>query len=253
MSIGASPTRIDAPEKTTGATAYAGDLMPDGVLFAKVVFTNQPHARLISLDTTAAEAAAGVVTVLTSSDVPLNEYGLTMSDQPVLISPSDLINNLPETQVRPDISRWEADHLAVVVAETERQAVEAAMLLEPVWEALPIVVDIDAALADGAPVLHTEANPGANNSGSNAYHHYVIRKGDPQAMAAAEIIVEGTYEVPYQEHAYLQPEAALAYIDDEGRVTVETGGQWTHEDQEQVAHSLNIPQDQVRIIYRAIG
>ena len=73
------------------------------------------------------------------------------------------------------------------------------------------------------------------------------------AFADAAHIVEGTYEYPYQEHAYLQTEAAVSYIDAEGRVTVETAGQWTHEDQEQVAHALDLPVEQVRIIYRAIG
>ncbi len=253
MSLGQSPTRVDALGKTTGATAYAGDLMPEGVLHAKVVFTNQPHARLLSLDTTACENAPGVVAVVTAADVPTNEYGLTMFDQPVLIAPTDSVQDLPEARVRPDVSRWEADHLAVVVAETERQALDAAQLLDPVWEQLPVIADIDAALADGAPVLHGENNPAATDPGSNAYHHYVIRKGDRSAMDDAEVVVEGVYQLPYQEHAYLQPEAALAYIDDQGRVTVETAGQWTHEDQEQVAHALDLPVDRVRIIYRAIG
>ncbi len=254
MSLGQSPIRIDAEGKTTGETHYAGDLSPAGVLHAKVVFTDQPHARLISLDTAACLAAPGVVTVVTAADVPVNEYGLTMFDQPVLIGPTDETGDLPASRVRPDISRWEADHLAVVVAETERQAIDAAQLLQAEWEQLPVVADIDAAMAPGAPVLHGEANENATDPGSNAYHHYVIRHGDTAAaMADAEVIVEGTYEVPYQEHAYLQPEAAMAYFDDDGRVTVETGGQWTHEDQEQVAHALGLPIDRVRVIYRAIG
>ena len=68
--------------------------------------------------------------------------------------------------------------------------------------------------------------------------------------AAADVVVEGTYHLPHQEHAFLQPEAAVAYIDDEGRVTVEIAGQWTHEDQEQIAHALDLPREQVRVIYR---
>ncbi len=258
MSVGRSAIRIDAEPKTTGATDYAGDLQPADVLHAKVVFTDQPHARLLHLDTSACALAPGVVTVVTAADVPVNEYGLTMFDQPVLIAAADELGVLdptgPQPRVRPDVSRWEADHLAVVVAETERQAEAAALLLAPVWEELAIVADIDAALAEGAPILHDEVNPNATNPGSNAYHHYVISHGDTAAaMAEAEVIVEGTYELPYQEHAFLQTEAALAYIDDGGRVTVETGGQWTHEDQEQVAHALNLSTDRVRIIYRAIG
>lgn len=263
MSIGSSPQRIDATGKTTGGTDYAGDLFPADVLYAKVVFTNQPHARLLSLDTAECTAAPGVVAVVTAADVPVNEYGLTMFDQPVLIGPApghdrepmadnDLDTPAPAL-VPADVSRWEADHLAVVVAESEEEAAAAALLLRPKWEQLPILADIDQALADGAPILHPEA-AGATAPTTNAYHHYVIRNGNAaDAMADADVIVEGTYEVPYQEHAFLQPEAAMAYVDDAGRITVETGGQWTHEDQEQVAHALDLPVDEVRIIYRAIG
>ena len=69
--------------------------------------------------------------------------------------------------------------------------------------------------------------------------HYRIRKGDvDEAFQHADVIVEGTYHTPFQEHAFLQPEAGLAYLDEEGRVTVQVAGQWTHEDQEQIAHAL---------------
>ncbi len=250
-SLGTSLPKIDADPKTTGSAIYAGDLAPPGVLFANVVFTDQPHARLVSLDTDACAGAPGVVAVVTAADVPVNEYGLTMADQPVLVGPHD---ESAQHRVRADVSRWEADHLAVVVAETEAQAVAAAAMLEPVWEQLTVVADIDDALAPGAPIIHPEPNEGASDQGQNAYHHYVIRKGDAEtAMAAADVTVEGTYSFPYQEHAYLQPEAALAYIDEAGRITIETGGQWAHEDREQVAHALGVDDEQVRIIYRAIG
>ncbi|MCK4978362.1 MAG: molybdopterin-dependent oxidoreductase, partial [Anaerolineales bacterium] len=73
------------------------------------------------------------------------------------------------------------------------------------------------------------------------------------AFAQADVIVEGEYRTPAQEHAYLQPEAGLGYIDEEGRVTIQVAGQWTHEDQEQIAHALGLPLDQVRVIYPAIG
>ncbi len=256
MTLGDSISRIDAVGKTTGHTPYVGDVAADA-LVAKVVFTNQPHARLLSLDISAAERAPGVLTVVTATDVPVNEYGLTMFDQPVLIGSSDRLRDRPGA-VPGDVSRWEADHLAVIVAETSAQADAAAALLDLTWQQLPVVADIDAALAAEAPVLHPE-HPGPNPPGDpprhpNAYHHYVIRHGDVEAaMAEADIVIEQTYHVPHQEHVFLQTEAALAYIDDEGRVTVETGGQWAHEDREQVAHALDLPPEQVRIIYRAIG
>ncbi len=84
--------------------------------------------------------------------------------------------------------------------------------------------------------------------------HYRIRRGDiDAAFAQADVIIESEYRTPAQEHAFLQPEAGIAYIDEQGRVTVQVAGQWTHEDQEQIAHSLGLPLDQVRVIYPAIG
>ncbi len=89
---------------------------------------------------------------------------------------------------------------------------------------------------------------------SNIFCHYRIRKGDVEAaFAQADVIIEGEYRTPAQEHAYLQPEAGIGYIDEEGRVTVIVGGQWTHEDQEQMAHALGLPLEQVRVIYPPIG
>jgi CO/xanthine dehydrogenase Mo-binding subunit len=98
-------------------------------------------------------------------------------------------------------------------------------------------------------LLHPE-----NGLDTNAYQHLRIRKGDIEAAwRDAEVVVEGSYELPYQEHAYLQPEAAVSYVDESGRVTVEIAGQWVHEDQEQIAHALDLPAEQVRVIYPAIG
>ncbi len=87
MSLGESRAKPDAADKLTGTAPYAQDLRPADVLEAKVVFSNEPHARLRSIDTSEAEAIDGVVAVLTAADVPVNEYGLTMADQPVLVGP----------------------------------------------------------------------------------------------------------------------------------------------------------------------
>lgn len=246
--LGDSIVKADAAAKTSGEASYAQDLRRENALEAMVVFTNQPHARILSLDTSAAEALEGVLAVVTAADVPVNEYGLTMNDQPVLIGP----DGTGQSAVACDVSRWEADNLAVIVAESSEIAQAAAALIEVEWEQLPLVVDIDAAMAEGAPLVHPETE-----AKSNAYYHYVIRKGLADAVTSAfddaHVVVEGTYEVPYQEHAYLQTEAGVAYVDDEGRITVETAGQWTHEDQEQIAHALALPMDKVRVIYRTIG
>ncbi len=245
MSLGDAVVKPDAHAKVTGEAIYAGDVIADDMLHAKVVFTDQVHARLLSLDTTDAEAMPGVHLVLTAADVPVNEYGLTKFDQPVLIGPT----STSRSAVPHDVSRWEADHLAVVVADTAEIAAAAAETIVTDWEQLPLVRDLDAALAPEATRVHPE-----DDVDSNAYTHLVIRKGDvASAFSSAEHIIEGTYELPYQEHAFLQTEAAVGYVDEQGRITIETAGQWTHEDQEQVAHALALAVEDVRVIYRAIG
>ncbi|MEX0699837.1 MAG: molybdopterin cofactor-binding domain-containing protein, partial [Acidimicrobiia bacterium] len=244
MTVGLSTNRIDAMGKTTGETLYPADLRPNNTLHAKVVFTDQPHARLLGLDVSVARSMPGVVEVFTSADVPVNEYGLVFADQPVFIG----VDHTGRANVACDISRWEADHLALVVAETPEAASRAAEAIDSEWEQLPVLGDVDTALSSEV-LLHPE-----NGKDTNAYHHLRIRKGDVgAAWNQAAVVVEGTYELPYQEHAYLQPEAAVSYVDETGRVTVEIAGQWVHEDQEQIAHALDLPIDRVRIIYPAVG
>ena len=241
MTIGESTRRFDAYDKVSGAARYAGDDVPADALFAFAVFSNQPHARLLRLDTDRAAVAAGVVTIVTAADVPVNEYGLTMFDQPVLLGRE----HTGRSAVDPTISRWEADHVAIIVAETADQARHAATLLDIEWERLTIVEDIRQAQQD-AVLVHDEVE-------SNSYHNLKIRKGDMNAgWDAAEVVVEGTYDVPHQEHAFLQTESGTAWMDDDV-VTIETGGQWAWEDQQQVAHALDISDDKVRIVYSAIG
>ncbi|HML24377.1 MAG TPA: xanthine dehydrogenase family protein molybdopterin-binding subunit [Aggregatilinea sp.] len=238
--LGQSIHRIDAVGKVTGETPYPGDIDLEGQLWMKVRFTDRVHARVTAIGTSRAEAYPGVIAVYTAKDVPVNEYGLGIFDQPVLCGPGS-------AKPDGDIVRCVSDYVAVVVAETEKIAAEAVKLIDITYEDLPIVTDVEEAMKDGAPQLHASVK-------NNILTHHRIRHGDMAAgWAQAEVIVEGEYRTGYQEHAYLQPEAGLGYLDEEGRVTVVVAGQWVHEDQEQVAHALGLPLDQVRIIYPAIG
>lgn len=240
MALGLSLPRIDARAKVTGEALFPGDISMPGMLHMKILFAGRPHARIRRLDTSRAEAVPGVVAVLTAKDVPINEYGLVINDQPVLCGPGSRKEGA-------DIVRFIGDQVALVIAETEKAAAIGRDLIEVEYEDLPLVTDPLAAMQPDAPLVHPEL-------GTNILKHYRIRKGDIQAgFAQADVIVEGTYHTPYQEHAYLQPEAGLAYIDEAGRVTVVVAGQWTHEDQQQIAHALDLPLEQVRVIYPAIG
>ncbi|HVO71255.1 MAG TPA: xanthine dehydrogenase family protein molybdopterin-binding subunit, partial [Aggregatilineaceae bacterium] len=238
--IGRSVLRIDAVGKVTGETPYPGDIVMENQLWMKIRFSDRVHARITAIDTSKAEAYPGVIAVLTARDVPVNEYGLIMPDQPVLCGPGS-------GKEGADFVRCVSDQVALIVADTEEIAAAAARLIDITYEDLPVVVDPLAAMTDGAPQLH----PNARN---NILVHYRIRHGDIEAgWRQADVIVEGKYRTGRQEHAYLQPEAGLGYTDEEGRVTVVVAGQWVHEDREQVAHALGLPDDQVRIVYPAIG
>ncbi|MCX7839290.1 MAG: xanthine dehydrogenase family protein molybdopterin-binding subunit [Anaerolineae bacterium] len=232
MTLGQSLTRLDARAKVTGDALFPGDVNIPGQLWMKVLFARRPHARIKRLDISKAQAAPGVVYVFTARDVPVNEFGLGAKDAPVL-------NN--------DEIRWVGEKVALVVAETEKQAEHARDLIEVEYEDLPPITDPREAMKPGAYQVHPHY-PG------NIIKHIPIRKGDvEQGFAQCDVIVESEYHTPYQEHAYLQPEAGVAYIDEQGRVTVIVGGQWTHEDQSQIAHALALPLDQVRVIYPNVG
>ena len=238
--VGQPVRRIDAVGKVTGETLYPGDINRPEQAYMKVLFANRPHAVILRVDTARAEALEGVIAVLTAKDVPVNEYGLIMPDQPVLCGPGS-------SKPYADRVRFVGDQVALVIAETEEIAAQGRDLIEVTYEDLPVISDPIEAMAPGSRLLHPDRE-------SNIFCQYRIRKGDAEAaFAQADFIIEGEYRTPVQEHAFLQPEAGVGYIDEEGRVTVEVAGQWTHEDQEQIAHALDLPVGRIRVIYPAIG
>ena len=195
-SIGQAVARIDALGKVTGKTAFPGDIDRPDQAHMKILFAGRPHARIRRLDTAAAEAMAGVLAVFTARDVPVNEYGLIVPDQPVLCGPGSA---KPYT----DRVRFVGDQVAVVVAETEVLAAEAVKRILVEFEDLPLLTDPLQAMQEQAPQLHPDR-------GSNVFCHYRIRKGDlDRGFAKAEVVVEGEYRTPAQAHAYLQPEAGM--------------------------------------------
>jgi CO/xanthine dehydrogenase Mo-binding subunit len=239
--VGKSLRRVDARGKVTGETLYSGDLTMPDMLHMKILLSERPHARVLSIDTGQAAAAPGVVAVYTAKDIPVNEYGLQWQDQPVLCGPGS-------SKPGADVVRFVGDQVAAVVAQTEAQAAAALKLIHVEYEDLPVVTDPVEAMKPDSPRVHEHIGD------SNICVHYKIRKGNvAEGFAGADVIVEAEYRTPVQEHAYLQPEAGLSYLDEEGRITIACGGQWTHEDRHQVAHALGMANEDIRIVYPAIG
>jgi len=230
--IGASAPRIDAWDKVLGAAGYPGDLHMAGALHGAVVFSERAHARLLGIDTSAARAVPGVVAVFTHADVPCNQFGINVHDQPVLA----------EGKVRSV-----GDPVALVYAETEQAARAARKLVTVTYDDLPGVFDPREARQPGAPLVHDER-------ADNIYRAIRVRKGDvAAAFAHADVIVDGRYTTPFEEHAYLQPEAGLAYLDDNGRIAIHVASQWPQDDLHQIAHALKLPQDRIKEIVGPIG
>ncbi|HAF61251.1 MAG TPA: aldehyde oxidase [Anaerolineaceae bacterium] len=238
--LGKNVLRFDTIDKVTGKAQYPSDFSFDNQVYLQIVFAGRPHAIITAINTDEAEAVEGVLAVLTAKDVPCNEYGLIMPDQPVLCGPGSDKENA-------DHVRFYGDQVALVIAENEQIAKKAAQLVKIEFQELPVITDPREAMQSAAFLIHPEKE-------DNVVLHYKIRKGDvDKGFEDAAVIIESDYTTPVQEHAFLQPEAGVSYIDEKGRVTVVVSGQWIHEDQEQIAHALQLPLEQVRVIYPAIG
>ena len=237
--IGQSVPRVDAMAKVKGEAIFASDMEMPGQAYMKMLMAHRPHAIVKRVDTSKAEAVPGVLTVLTSQDVPCNEFGYYNYDQPVLCGPSE--------KPFADRVRFVGDRVAAVVAETEAIAAKARDLIKVEYEALPVVCDMEDAMRLGAPILHPDV-------GSNVFGHHKLYNGDVEAgFRHADVIVEAVLNTPAQEHGFLQTEFGLAYLDEEGRVTVTTTGQWGVKDRKQIAHALGLTEEQVRVIYPMTG
>ena len=229
--VGQSIARPDALDKVTGAAKYPADLVTPEMAQMKVVFSQRAHARIITIDTAAALAHPGVIAVFTAGDVPYNRYGLVRDDQPVLCD---------------TVVRYFGDRVALVAAETREAAEAAALLVRVEYEDLPVVTDARAAMTPGSTLVHEE-------HGSNLLEHVRIRKGDITAgLASSDVVVEASFETSWQEHAYLQPDAGIAYYEGSALV-VETAGQWLHEDRRQLAKMLDLDESLVVVRYAKIG
>src|SRR5438105_7037246 len=178
--VGTDVPRIEGPDKVTGASLYAVDVQLPGMLYARIFRSQVPHARLERLDASAARAVPGVHAVLTGADIGDLRMGVTIKDMPVLCT---------------DRVRFVGDPIAAVAAETPERAEEAVSRIEVDYAELPAVFDVDAAMAEDAPIVHPdrgayhgapELPPITNLQGFN-----LIQKGDiEQGFATADRIFE---------------------------------------------------------------
>ena len=229
--VGQSYPRRDAWEKVLGTAEYAADIKLPGVCQVKVVRSPHAHARLLKVDATGARALPGVVAVVTAADIRgRNAVALFRPDQPVLAT---------------EKVRYVGEPVALVVAEDAETAARAADLVRVSYEPLPQMLTPEEALAEGAPRIHDDL--------PNAAFHRRLVKGDAlAALAGADHVVAGRFTTPHNEHAYLEPDAGVAYLDGD-QVVVMCGTQNAQHSRAEVAKVLGLPLDEVRIVQTTTG
>jgi len=227
---GESVADLDGVAKVQGRLRFADDLSMPGMLHARILWSGHPHALIKEVDTTAAEQTDGVTHVLTAADIPgHNGFGPLKQDQPVLCA---------------DKVRFVGDAVAMVLAETQEAATRARDSIRVEYEPLPGVFSPEEALERDAPLLHPEGN---------VCKHLVHTVGDVEkGLAESFQIVEGQFDTPFVEHAYLEPESGIAYWDgDVLNLMVPT--QFPFELQAQLAKVLRTPQETIRIQVTPLG
>jgi CO/xanthine dehydrogenase Mo-binding subunit len=238
--VGHRAPRPDARDKVFGLTRYADDLALGGMLHAKVVRASRPSARIVRVDTREAEAVPGVRCVLTARDVPHNVLFSDVPGQTTAVGPLRA-----RTQVLADeVVRFLGEPVALVAAETEEAAEDAVRRVVVEYADLPGVFDPEAAMRPDAPQLEPTGN---------VISRWKIRQGDVEAgFREAEVVVEGTYRTPFVDHAFIEPEAGVAWLDESGVITIRVATQ-VIEHFRDVANVLGLPHSRVRIIAPYIG
>ena len=231
--IGKNVRRIDAPSKVSGRLKYAGDMTMPGMLHVQVLRSPHAHARVVSIDTSIAEAMDGVEGVITSADVPGEDgFGVFVNDQPVMAR---------------EKVRYVGEAVAAVAAEDVLTAKRALAAIKVVYEPLAPVFDPDEAVRPGAPVVHDYAP-------DNVTKHIPIRVGDVEkGFSESDLVVEETYSTQAIEHAYLEPEAGLAYVDHDGVVTIVSPDQNITHHRHMLARIIAKPISKVRFIMSPVG
>lgn len=237
--VGKPLERTDAVGKATGRTRYAGDYTMPGMLHAKVLRSDIASGRLKRLDVSKARALPGVACVLTAEDLPDR---LAATDMPGQTGQKRAATDR-QILVR-EIIRHHGEPLALIAAETPALADKAFDLIEYEIEPLPGVYDTASALEPDAPIV-TEPD--------NVVGKYKIRKGDTEkGFAAADRIIENTFYTQFIEHAFLEPEVGLAWVDENGVVNIRMSTQ-VIEHFRFIADALGVPHNKVRILGAMVG
>lgn len=260
--VGAARPRPDAPAKVRGATRFAADRTPRGLLYARLVLSQRAHARVLGIDAAEAAARPGVVAVLTAADLPIRGKG---------------VDRLVRPLARDEVV-FAGQPVALVVAESLAAATDAAELVRVSLEPLPVVLDPEAAMEPGSPLARLELGGAGDRTGSmdaqthggvggggddsieaeplsaNVSGRHRYRDGDVEAnLAGAAAVREGRFTTRWIHQGYLEPQVCTAWPDEDGGLVIETSTQALFASRNEVAKALGIPSRTVRVIASPLG
>ena len=244
--IGAGVGRVEGAEKVSGQAVYAADVPFPDALWGKILRSPYPHARILNIDTSKARKIAGVKAVVTGKDEPGHYVGKSIRDIPVLCW---------------DKVRYIGDKVAAVAAETLEAAEEAIGLIEVEYEELPAVFDPLEAMKPGAPILHDDASAydGAPKDIMvkdipNVCNRVIWKKGDiDQGFREADLVLEHTFRVPLRHQGYIEPQAFLVKIDEDGQVLAWSSSKSPFATRTQLAKAIGLAPAKIRVHAVTVG
>ena len=229
--VGDRAFRTDVRDKVLGKGEYVDDVHMEGMVHASAVRSQYPRARVLDIDASAALALPGVLAVLTADDVPNNKVGHIQQDWDVMIA-------------KGDVTRCVGDAICLVVAETEEILKEAKKLVKIDYEPLEPMRNIHEAMAENAPKLHP--------NGNLCQSRHVTRGDAKAALAKSKYVVTQSYCTPFTEHAFLEPECALAFPYKDG-VKVYTSDQGVYDTRKEISIMLGWDPDRIVVENKLVG
>ena len=230
--LGERVHRVDAREKTLGYGEYVDDVEVDGMLFASAVRAKYPRARVLSIDISQAKALPGVAGVYTAADIPGSvKVGHIIQDWDTMIPVGE-------------ITRYLGDAVALVAAENPETLERAKKLVKVTYEELPFVSSPYEAMREDAPKLHENGNLLA--------HKHVSRGNAAEAIGRSKYVLTETFHTPFTEHAFLEPECAVAMPYEDG-VLIYSTDQGTYDTQRECSIMLGLPKEKVRVVNKLVG
>ena len=234
--VGEDFHRVDAAAKTLGTGIYADDLVFDGMLHASALRSAHPRARVLGIDASKALAHPDCRGILTAKDVPGNikiGHLAFISDYDVMIAEGG-------------VTRFIGDALAVAVSARRESLEEIKSLIRVDYEVLEPLTSPAAAMAPGAPLLHNKEN-------NILAHEHLVRGDAAAALAKSKFVVTRHYSVPFTEHAFMESECAVAAPDEDGGITLYSGGQSVYDERRECSRMLGIPPEKIRVKGQLVG